>query len=58
MMLNLKKPEDPSDLSHDTIKRLFDEQMIKLTMKTANPKPRTIAEKMRSFDFQFSDAWL
>lgn len=38
----------PIDLSNETIKRLFDEQIKKLTMKACG---------LDSFDYQFSDRY-
>ena len=44
------KDFNPSDISHPTIKKLFEQQMKKITMKSCG-----IAE---SFDYQFSDRWI
>jgi hypothetical protein len=42
---------DPSDLTQGTIKDLFYRQIRNMTVKP------TMQQKMRSFDFQFSDGW-
>jgi hypothetical protein len=42
---------DPSDLTQGTIKDLFYRQVRNMTVKP------TRQQKMRSFDFQFSDGW-
>ena len=43
---------DPSDLSHNTIQQLFYRQIRNLSV-TENANSR-----MKTFDMQFSDAWL
>jgi len=45
---------DPSDLRHCTIQNLFYRQIRNITMKSCD---KSIDQKMRSFDLQFSDAW-
>ena len=40
---------DPSDISQNTIKALFHQQIKRLTMKSCG---------IGSFDYQFSDQWL
>jgi hypothetical protein len=41
---------DPSDTSKETIKRLFDQQIRRITMESCGV--------IDHFDVQFSDAWL
>jgi len=45
------KDISPSDIRHETIKLLFDEQIRRMTMKSCGIKA------IDSFDLQFSDHW-
>ena len=51
---------DPSDLSNRTIERLFYTQMKNLTLRCAdhNYNKDNTNCKLRTFDIQFSDAWI
>lgn len=40
---------NPNDISHQTIKKLFEQQIKKLTAKSND---------IDTFDYQFSDAWM
>jgi hypothetical protein len=40
---------DPSDTSKETIKKLFEQQIKRVTMQSCG---------LESFDIQFSDAWI
>jgi len=42
---------DPSDMSKETIKKLFEQQIKRITM-------RSCGIELDPFDIQFSDAWL
>ena len=51
-MMAQKFNPDPSDLSHNTIQQLFYRQIRSLSVNdSAN-------DRMKTFDMQFSDAWL
>ena len=40
---------DPNDISQETIKKLFEQQMRKVTARSCN---------LDTFDYQFSDGWM
>lgn len=54
-MIEAFKP-DPSDISNRTIERLFYNQMKNLTLQCTEQNDADC--KMKTFDIQFSDAWI